>query len=101
MLSFIASKLAFPHFFGYGSQKQRGFARGEPARKRFKRNVAGLVFFNEISTERAQEICQDALANGSTGAEDLVKGADGKYALARGRNRNAARDLKRRFWKKT
>ena len=32
------------------------------------------------------------------GPKDLVKGADGKYVVARGRNPNAARDLKRSPW---
>ena len=81
-------------------KRQKDLAPGEPARKRFRRNVADLVLSNQISAERAEELRRDALASGSTGVRDLVKGADGQYALGRGRNPNAARDLKRRFLKK-
>ena len=82
-------------------KRQRDLAPGEPASKHFRRNVADLVLSNQISAERAEELRRDALASGSTGVRDLIKGADGQYALGRGRNPNAARDLKRRFLKKT
>ena len=80
-------------------KRQKDLAPGEPASKHFRRNVADLVLSNQISAERAEELRRDALASGSTGVRDLVKGADG-HALGRGRNPNAARDLKRRFLKK-
>ena len=82
-------------------KRQKDFALGEPASKRFRHNVADLVLSNEISAQRAQELCQDALASGSTVVEDLVKGADSKYVCERGRNPHAARDLKRRFLKRS
>ena len=44
-----------------------------------------LMLSNQISGQRAQELCQDALASGSTGVEDLVKGADAPHAVAAGR----------------
>ena len=81
-------------------KRQKDLAPGEPASKHFRRNVADLVLSNQISAERAEELRRDALASGSTGVRDLIKGADGQYALGRGRNPNAARDLKRRFLKK-
>ena len=84
-------------FFRYVSQKAKNYAAGEPKSKRFRHNVADLMLSNQISGQRAQELCQDALASGPTGVEDLVKGADAPHALAAGRNRNALRDMKRRL----
>ena len=68
-------------------KRQKDYAAGEPKSKRFRHNVADLMLSNEISGQRAQELCQDALASGSTGVEDLVKGADAPHALAAGRNK--------------
>ena len=56
-------------------KRQKDYAAGEPKSKRFRHNVADLMLPNEISGQRAQELCQDALASGSTGVEDLAKGA--------------------------
>ena len=81
-------------------KRQKDYAAGEPKSKRFRHNVADLLLSNEISGQKAQELCQDALASGSTGVEDLVKGADAPHALAAGRNKNALRDMKRRLMKR-
>ena len=100
-VAFSCFKPSLSRFFEMRHKRQKDLAPGEPASKHFRRNVADLVLSNQISAERAEELRRDALASGSTGVRDLIKGADGQYALGRGRNPNAARDLKRRFLKKT
>ena len=98
----IASRLEIPNilFLDMFHKRQKDYAAGEPKSKRFRHNVADLMLSNQISGQRAQELCQDALASASTGLEDLVKGADAPHALAAGRNKNALRDMRRRLMKK-
>ena len=99
----IASRLEIPNilFLDMFHKRQKDYAAGEPKSKRFRHNVADLMLSNQISGQRAQELCQDALASGSTGVEDLVKGADAPHAVAAGRNKNALRDMRRRLMKKS
>ena len=80
------------------SKRARGYDESHTAAsKRFRRNIGDAFLSNQLSAERSQSLINDAHAAGASGINDLT----GELRGDTGRHRNIARNLLRRFGRKS